>query len=306
MNGKTTILLSGLVAILMVTCAVPFMASEDSDALTQDSNMALNSDRAIIYIAAGSDHSFTFTAETTDGNTGSIAWKLNAIGDGSNNVSFSDTENTYTASGSSATVYGKVKGSIEVEAYVVGDEANHRASAVVVVLDSASATTDVFYFYFKVQDDENQVTNGYVNQYGNPTINGALSTWNGGFWVTVTQAQVVAAHPSWSFNAKTALDYIVENTTGWAINYSNYGWINTFMGLGTYGHDIYDEDEQYVSTTYYYWAQYHCAAGDGSWAFNNTTLEFITTQDHAYIGMVFWGSPSANDMPELPSTMQTA
>jgi len=296
MNGKITILLSGLVAILMVTCAVPFMASEDSDALTQDSNMALNSDRAIIYIAAGSDHSFTFTAETTDGNTGSIAWKLNAIGDGSNNVSFSDTENTYTASGSSATVYGKVKGSIEVEAYVVGDEANHRASAVVVVLDSASATTDVFYFYFKVQDDNNHVTNGYVNQYGNTTIKGALSTWNGGFWVKVTAAEVAEDHPSWSFNAKTALDYIIENNSGWAISYSNYGWINTFMGLGTYS----------AGTTYYYWAQYHCAAGDGSWAFNNTTLEFITTQDHAYIGMVFWGSPNASTMPTLPSTLPTA
>ena len=47
MNGKITILLSGLVAILMVTCAVPFMASEDSDALTQDSNMALSADRLI-------------------------------------------------------------------------------------------------------------------------------------------------------------------------------------------------------------------------------------------------------------------
>lgn len=296
MNGKLTILLSGLVAILMVTCAVPFMASEDSDALTQDSNMALNSDRAIIYIAAGSDHSFTFTAETTDGNTGSIAWKLNAIGDGSNNVSFSDTVNTYTASGSSATVYGKVKGSIEVEAYVVGDEANHCASAVVVVLDSASATTDVFYFYFKVQDDDNHVTNGYVNQYGNTTIKGALSTWNGGFWVKVTQTEVQNYFETDDFNAKLALDYIVANNSGWAINYSTYGWINTFMGLGTYA----------SGTTYYYWAQYHCAAGDGSWAFNNTTLEFITTQDHAYIGMVFWGSPSASQMPTLPTTLPTA
>jgi hypothetical protein len=37
MNGKASILLSGLVAILMVTCAIPFMASEDSDALTGNS-----------------------------------------------------------------------------------------------------------------------------------------------------------------------------------------------------------------------------------------------------------------------------
>lgn len=50
MNGKVTILLSGLVAMLMVTCAVPFIASEDSDALIGNTTgMSLNTDSAVLY-----------------------------------------------------------------------------------------------------------------------------------------------------------------------------------------------------------------------------------------------------------------
>lgn len=290
MNGKTTILLSGLVAILMVTCAVPFMASEDSDALTQDSNMALNSDRAVIYVTSGSDHSFTFTAATTDGNTGSIAWKLNDIGDGSNNVSFDDSTSTYTASGSSATVYGKVAGSIEVEAYVVGDEANHCASAVVVVYPSPSTTTSVFHFFFQIDataiddlieaellDDEPVI----------PTLPTGCDIYDG-FWVTVDNAVANLSN----FNALTALQWYLT-TNGWDNHFSNYGWIEDLLGLESYPGD---------GGVWYYWAQYH-ATGNGSsatWAFNNTTLEFITTAGESYIGMIFWGSPDANTMPDFP------
>ena len=293
MNGKTTILLSGLVAILMVTCAVPFMASEDSDALTQDSNMALNSDRAVIYVTSGSDHSFTFTAATTDGNTGSIAWKLNDIGDGSNNVSFDDSTSTYTASGSSATVYGKVAGSIEVEAYVVGDEANHCASAVVVVYPSPSTTTSVFHFFFQIDseaydylvqeelidipDGEAILPSGYT-----------LSQFNTGFWITVDNSVAQLS----TFNALTALQWYLT-TNGWDNTFSNYGWIEDLLGLSSYPGD---------GGVWYYWAQYH-ATGNGTaaeWAFNNTTLEFITTVGESYIGMIFWGSPNASSMPDFP------
>ena len=43
-------MLSGLVAILMVTCAVPFMASEDSDALIGNTTgMSLNINSAVLY-----------------------------------------------------------------------------------------------------------------------------------------------------------------------------------------------------------------------------------------------------------------
>lgn len=55
-----------------------------------------------------------------------------------------------------------------------------------------------------------------------------------------------------------------------------------------------------------YWAQYHNATCSGSWAFNNETLEFITTQDHSYIGMIFWGSPNSSSTPPFPVTSPTA
>ena len=293
MNGKTTILLSGLVAILMVTCAVPFMASEDSDALTQDSNMALNSDRAVIYVTSGSDHSFTFTAATTDGNTGSIAWKLNDIGDGSNNVSFDDSTSTYTASGSSATVYGKVAGSIEVEAYVVGDEANHCASAVVVVYPSPSTTTSVFHFFFQI---DSTAYNYLVQEELIDTPDGEailpsgynMSQFNTGFWITVDNSVAQLS----TFNALTALQWYLT-TNGWDNTFSNYGWIEDLLGLSSYPGD---------GGVWYYWAQYHATGNgtDADWAFNNTTLEFITTAGESYIGMIFWGSPNASSMPDFP------
>lgn len=293
MNGKTTILLSGLVAVLMVTCAVPFMASEDSDALIHDSNMALNSDRAVIYVTSGSDHSFTFTAATTDGNTGSIAWKLNDIGDGSNNVSFDDSTSTYTASGSSATVYGKVAGSIEVEAYVVGDEANHCASAVVVVYPSPSTTTSVFHFFFQIDPAAyTYVYNASLieTESGEAILPSgySMSDFNTGFWVTVDNSVAQLT----TFNALTAIQWYMT-TNGWDNTFSNYGWIEDLLGLSSYSGN---------GGVWYYWAQYH-ATGNGSsatWAFNNTTLEFITTAGESYIGMIFWGSPNANTMPAFP------
>jgi hypothetical protein len=303
-------MLSGLVAVIMVTCVVPFMVSEDSDALIHNSNMALNSDRAIIYVNSSTDHSFTFSAQVTDNvflSEDSIKWKLNDLDDGDDLVSFNDTVPTYTASGTTVTVYakqlptGKDCGSIELEAYLQGDEVHHHATAVIVVLNSPSTPATEFHFWFNVYNDP--TTQGYVQTYGNSTVNSSSpDNWTNGFWVTVTAEEVLEEHPTWAFNAKTALDYAVENHSGWVITYFDYGWINTFMGLGTYGHDIY-EGGQYVSTTYYYWAQYHCDAGDGTWAFNNTTLEFITSQDQSYIGMVFWGSPSATALPNLPTSL---
>ena len=298
-------LFAGFVVIMMmVTVAVPFMASEESDALTPDCNMALNSDRAVVYVNSTTDHYFTFTATVTDEaliSQADFRWKLNPLGDGSQNVSFTDDDNnlTYTASGvTTVTVYGKIAGSIEIEAYINGDEIHHRASAVIVVYNSPGTPADEFHFWFQVYNDPNDktpVANGYVNQYGNDDIKDNLAAWNAGFWISVTAAEVAAIHPTWSFNAKTALDYIVEQE-GFDITYSTYGWIESFMGLGTYA----------SGTTYYYWAQYHNATCSGSWAFNNETLEFITTQDHSYIGMIFWGSPNSSSTPPFPVTSPTA
>jgi len=303
MNGK--MIFAGLVAIIMVACTVPFMASEDTDALVGNVNMAMNTDHATVYVNSTTDHSATFTASVTDNSLVSqsdFRWKLNPIGDGSQNVSFSDDDNnlTYTASGTtSVTIYGKIPGSIELEVYIQGDEINHRASAVIVVYNSPGTPATEFHFWFQVYNSPNNktpVANTLVEQYGNDAIYNNLSSWNTGFWVTVTNTQVATQFNTTDFNAKLALDYIVATHSGWNVTYSSYGWIDTFMGLGTYQ----------SGTTYYYWAQYHNPTCSGSWDFNNQTLEFITTQDHAYIGMVFWGSPNATQVPPFPTISPTA
>ena len=87
-------LFAGFVVIMMMaTVAVPFMASEESDALSGNVNMALSSDRAILYLQGQKGHSATFTASLTDTpyySQGDIYWRLNNLGDGGDVVSFSD------------------------------------------------------------------------------------------------------------------------------------------------------------------------------------------------------------------------
>ncbi len=278
---------SVLLAITLVMVSAPLFAPDDSDALVGESNMALDSDRAVIYVAAGDNHSASFTASITGSATGTISWKLNNLGDGTNVVSFSDTTTKTTATGDSVTVYGKNVGSIEVEAYLADNETNYHVSAVVLVRNAATATASEFYFWFQVYGD---ATSTYVETYGNEEIQ-SNDAWTSGFWVHVTQAEVQEWNPILTeFNAKVALDCIYSTHDGWQLSFSNYGWINTFMGLGTYS----------SGSTYYYWAQYHLNSS-GNWAFNNSTLEFIDTQDHAYLGLIFWGSPSASEAPASPN-----
>ncbi len=282
-------LIAIFVAVAMLSLTLPFVASEDSNALVEAHNMSLNSDRAVLYVASGEDHSFTFTASFTDGSSNTISWKLNDLDDGVNVVSFSDIDTVTTATGNSVTVYGKNVGSIEVEAYVEGNETTYCVSAVVLVRAAATATATEFNFWFQVYGAD---AKSYAEK-GISAISENLDTWIEGFWVTVTQSQVLDTErdePTTEFNAKTALEYIVETHSEWQVKFSNYGWIDTFMGLGTYA----------SGSTYYYWAQYHLGS-DGAWEFNNSTLEFIDTQDHAYLGLIFWGSPDASTMPPSPS-----
>lgn len=278
---------SVILAITLVMVSAPLFAPDDSDALVRESNMALDSDSAVIYVAAGDNHSATFTASITGSATGTISWKLNNLGDGTNVISFSDTTTETTATGNSVTVYGKSVGSIEVEAYLAGNETNYHVSAVVLVRSAATAAATEFYFWFQVYGD---TASTYVDTYGNAEIK-TNDAWASGFWVHVTQAEVQEWDSSVTeFNAMVALNYIYSTHDGWQLSFSNYGWINTFMGLGTYS----------SGSTYYYWAQYHLDS-NGAWAFNNSTLGFIDTQDHAYIGLIFWGSPSSSDVPPSPS-----
>ncbi|MDC7951032.1 hypothetical protein PAA26_02970 [Methanomassiliicoccaceae archaeon COG_1] len=280
-------ILPGLVAIIMVTCAFPFMASEDSDALTGNSNLSLDKSSAVIYVTGG-DNSATFSLDSSTVPSGTSAsrlrWKLNDIGDGNNLVSFSPTNgNTYTTTGYQATVYSKTgTGSIEVEVYIAGTT-NYYASAVIVVFQSPGTPAETFHFFFQIKEDA--YTHVQANNSANVNLPSGytMAQFYTGFWVSVTKAQ---ADPNNNgFTALSALQWYLT-TNGWSNSFGSYGWINQLLGLGTYSGD---------GGVWYYWAQYH-AVGNG-WAFNNTTLGFITTVDQSYIGMIFWGSPDANTMP---------
>jgi hypothetical protein len=297
MNNK---FISALVVIMMVATVVPLMApSEDSDAVpAQGVNMSLNTDRAIVYIASGTSHSHTFTASFTDSYTGEISWEVVSLGMG-NLVSFDDNTNVYDTTGNSATIYGKIKGYVQIDAYATDDPDNHYVSVTVRVLDAPNAAATEFYFWFQVNGSDG--SNSYVNTYGTSTINSNIATWNNGFWIKVTASQVHTYYDTTDFNARLALQYIVDTNTGWTVTFSTGGWITNFMGLGTYS--IIPDPAHPEIKHYYYWAQYHSTATDGSWGFNDYTLESLTTQEYEFIGMVFWKSVSATSTPALPPSL---
>ena len=310
MRGKATILLSGLVAILMVTCAVPFMASEDSDALIGNTTgMSLNTNSAVLYENNGtSSIQLSITQYISGDNPAAAHWYLHDIDDGTDFVELSTP-----TTGSSITVsvteldYGVEVASVEVVASIdvvdgndqpvidpnTHQQVKHTASAVIVVYPSPSTTTTVFHYYFKIDSaayDDVYNAGLIETQSGEAILPSGyyMSDFNTGFWVTVDNSIAQLS----TFNALTALQWYL-NTNGWSNHFSNYGWIEDLLGLDSYpGSD----------GVWYYWAQYH-ATGNGStaaWAFNNTTLEFITTAGESYIGLIFWGSPDANTMPAFP------
>ena len=292
MNGKASILLSGLVAILMVTCAIPFMASEDSDALTGNSpGTALNKDSAVIYTTGTPTSVDLWIASTPTGVSSSGAvWTLHDLDDGTTFVSLTNNnDGTYTVAAGTLP-QGKTVATIEIVVTITVGNTTYTASAVIVVYLSASTPATSFHYYFKI---DSTAYNYLVN---NDIIDGAtlpsgrtMSDFNTGFWVTVTQTQTGLSDAN--FNALTALQwYFTQN--GWSNHFSNYGWIEDLLGLESYPGS---------GGVWYYWAQYHAVSGSpDAWAFNNTTLEFITTAGESYIGMIFWGSPDASSMPSFP------
>ena len=306
MQRKAAILLSGLVAVLMVTCAIPFMASEDSDALTGNSNLSLDKTSAIIFVSGTTaEKKCTFTVDLTNAPAGTTAsdvrWKLSAIGDGSTLVSFSSLGNVYTKTGGvSATVYSKTgnTGSIEVVAYINGTT-DYYASAVVVVKQSVSTTADEFHFYFKI--DSTAYTYVHTNCYNADGNHPVLDLPSGyqdsqfynGFWITVTQTQTGLSDAN--FNANSALQWYL-NANSWSNDFGYYGWINSLLGLESYqGDPMYDQNNNYIGDYWYYWGQYTLT--NSGWTFNNTTLDFITEEGSSYIGLIFWASPPTMDVP---------
>ena len=301
MNGKASILLSGLVAILMVTCAVPFMASEDSDALIGNATgMSLNTNSAVLYENNGtSSIQLSITQYISGDNPNTANWYLHDIDDGTDFVELSTP-----TTGSSITVsvteldYGVEVASVEVVASIdvvdgndqpvidpnTNEQVKHTASAVIVVYPSPSTSATTFHYYFKID------SNAYDYLVNNSVITGAtlpngytMSQFNTGFWIAVTQEDTGLSDAN--FNALSALQWYL-NYYGWSNNFSNYGWIQDLLGLDSYPGD---------GGVWYYWAQYHLT-NDG-WEFNNTTLQYITDVDSAYIGLIFWGSPDADTMP---------
>lgn len=299
MKGNTTVLLSGLVAMIMVTCAVPFFASEESDALIGNTNgMHLNTDSAILYQTDGTDRVYLSIVQSLPGDNPSAArWYLNDLDDGTAFVQLSST------SGSSVTVSVNpqvvISGAMSVE--VVAEIGTHHASAVIVAYPCPAETALVFHYFFKIDESaiEYLIDNEQISE--EDLILPEFSEGNDifeGFWVDVPYTNEMGIS-SGEFNALSALQWYLDEN-GWDNEFGYYGWINTLLGLGTYsGPDNYDEDGNYLGSTWYYWAQYHAetTGSANTWVFNNTTLEFITTVGESYIGMIFWGSPDADTMP---------
>lgn len=74
------------VALLMAAALIPFGMAGDSDSLTPNSNLELNEPTTVIYVAAGANHSTTYSVKEStipSGYSGSdVSWSLTNIGDG--------------------------------------------------------------------------------------------------------------------------------------------------------------------------------------------------------------------------------
>jgi len=300
---KSKMIMASLLAILMVVTVVPMTFSEDSDALTGDSNISLNAQHVNLYTDSPTQSSFEFTVDLTHSTSQStdVTWTTNAIGTPQATVQLSAT------TGNSITVTGTGAGTIEIVATV--DSQNYASAVVAVQTGYAPATSFTFYI---------QVDPAVSSYYSNIIIpsNTSISALNAGITMTVTKAQVEARYGTGTtFNALNALncalaaqnDIIDQTITDpdarvyWQSNISAYGWINTFLGLGSYPGP---------SGSWIYWAQYHGVYDDDdeewSWAFNNYGLYDITTDEYENFGLIFWASPATMDVPAYPFIEPTA
>lgn len=272
---KATII-SGLIAIIMVTCALPFTASEDSDALIGNTEgMSLNADSAVLYQTGGTSSVQLSITQTLAGDVASDAtWYLHDIDDGTSFVGLSDTSGASVTVSVTSLANGVNVASVEVVANI-GD---HHASAVIVVYPSPGTPAETFHFFFQIKEDA--YTHVQANNSANANLPSGytMAQFETGFWVSVTRAQATDPNGTGEFTALSALQWYL-NTHGWSNSFGSYGWINQLLGLGTYPGD---------DGVWYYWAQYHVGKDsetqEDRWFFNNTTLGFITTVGESYIG----------------------
>lgn len=277
MNVKVVAVLT---ALLMVSMAFAISIDDESSALVGDNVLDFEKDSAILYLSNGSN-STTFSVKDETIPTGysasQITWHLNDLDDGAQLVSFNEEGTQFTVSGvSTVAVYAKALGSIEIVAEITGTD--YHASGVIVVFQSSGTQATEFNFFIKV--DKNS---GYTSNF----VNTRTQNINDGFWITVKQSETSIALSD--FTAFAALQWYCQQNS-WDFNASSYGWIETFLGLGTY---------QGNNGSWIYWAQYHLEGNQ--WDFNNTTLDFISTVDSSYIALVFWESASSDARPVIPT-----
>lgn len=282
MNVK---IMSIFVATIMFATAFAIVADDESVALVHDNVLDLDHDRATVYITGGSNTAqFTVKADTIPVNysANDISWHLNNLDDGAQLVSFDSAGTQFTASGvSTVTVYGKALGSIEIVAEIVGTE--YHASGVIVVFQAPGAQAEQFSFIIKIYEDAVNTP----NVVDTPTIPSGYSLGNFYEGVDFTVKSDEVGNVT-AFSAFTALQWYCQENH-WDFDATSNGWINTFLGLGTY---------QGTNGSWIYWAQYHFDDG-GNLVFNNTTLDYITTADSSQIVLVFWASPNSGEVPVL-------
>lgn len=281
---KSNVILTGLVAILMVACVVPFATSDDSDAkVGNTADMSLNIDSYVLYIV-GTPNSVDLSVLTmpSSASLSNVNWYLNDLDDGIDCVSL-DVNADYSATVTAVDLDGANVKTVEV----VAELGSSHASAIIVVYSSPSTTATSFHYYVKI--DQSAIPAGVSPQTTGFTDNHTISDFYNGFWIEVKQSQFNGT----DWNAMTAFQWYC-NTYGWNCSASG-GWISTILNLGTYSGD---------NGVWNYWAQYH-AVGN-SWAFNNTTMNYMTSMSDSYIGLIFWGSPDANTMPDFPGYPQAS
>ncbi len=294
---KSKIIVASLLAILMVVTVMPMNWSEDSDALTGNSNISLNEQHVNLYTDSPTQSSFVFTVDLTNSTSQSttVNWSTNVIGTPTATVDITPT------TGTSVTVTGTGAGTIEIVATV--DSENYASAVVAVQTGYAPATSFTFYI---------QVDPAVSSYYNNSIIipsNTSLASLNAGITMTVTKAQVEARYGTGTtFNALNAFNCAIaaqnelinqmefdegDGPVYWQANISSYGWFNSFLNLASYPGD---------NGSWIYWAQYHAVQNGNNtvWAFNNYGFYDIATEDYSTLGLIFWASPANMGVPNYP------
>ncbi len=278
---RKQIVIAGIVTILMILCVIPVSSSEQSEALTGNSDgMSLNVDSAVIY-TSGSPTSVELSLDSvpTGVDADEASWSFVKIGDGDDFVSFEDG----ICKGSSVVVCAGDIGSSSVKSVeVVAQIGTLHASAVIVVYPSPSTTATTFHYYIKI--DQSAIPAGVTAQ-STFTDGHTIQDFYNGFWIEVKQSQYTGTG---SWNAMNAFQWYCDQHN-WNCSASSSGWIDTILNLGTY---------QGSGSVWIYWSQFH--AEGNSWVFNNTTMGYITSVSESYIGLLFRASTSATDTVTFP------